>query len=71
MYGSVLNAKIYSFQSMSTHLQMRSEGREQFSLFQTFSPADMHWKSFHQLIPEAHELYLNRTVSLCFSKQVL
>ena len=48
--------------AMSDHLEVRSRGKEQFNIFQTFSPADFHWDSFHRLLPGAAEQYLNKTV---------
>lgn len=49
--------------AMANHLETRSGGKEQFHIFQTFSPADFHWESFHRLLPGAKEQYLDKTVS--------
>ena len=48
--------------ALSDHLEVRSGGKDQFHIFQTLSPADFHWESFHALLPGAKEQYLDKTV---------
>ena len=50
-------------QALNRHLLYRSGGKESMTIFQTFSPADMHWDGFHRLLPEEDtKAYLGKII---------
>ena len=52
-----------SSQALNRHLLYRSGDKECMTIFQTFSPADMHWDGFHRLLPkEDTKAYLDKII---------
>lgn len=62
-----LSTKCQKFQE---YLRYKSNDTQMFSLFQTFSYADMHWRGLHELFPESVE-YLDKIVSQFFYLKLL
>ena len=48
--------------SFVKYLRIRSNDKEMFNFFQTFSAADLHWDDLHRLLPNSHEYLRKRIV---------